>query len=470
MATLTKKPTKLAKRRGSLATPEHQKQLFLSHLKTAEHINSHIYDNIRLYPLWYVLIDHTYLSSVREYDAILDSSNSIKTHINFEIYNGIMALDESNKFKFKCLTFVGMIYFKSKFKFRKEHKFAKSGCAISFHSKVLEKIFNCRDLYKMKQYLEDFGVIEIGHEDGIVGFHTKTYKIAKKYFDNFHYVRLYFPLKITESLFKSKKSDEEYVLDEMDTKRQKFFLDVLNTCSLAEGHLDTVKNVSDDTRNLITRYIDKMYNKSFTAKPDKKTGRWFTWATCCPRCLRKFILIDGQETVEIDYGNMQPWLCLTFYEDSDYENPNTQIEIIKYKEISKTNKFYSFFAGKAGVNIENGESKDAFKQRVFKEIFFGPTNTNHLLWSFFSQEFPILSKRVAEFKSVDYTLSSIKLQKMEARIVISGVLDKLIANGIKCLTVHDSIICKKDDYKFVHRLMGEEFKKIMDDDPILKTK
>lgn len=461
-----------AKRKTKIKTPLEAKSNFLRHRKTSEHINSHIYNNIpSLYPLWFAPIDHTYLSSVSEYNAILSSDNSVKIFLNDEIYNGITSLDESDTFKFKCFCLLSVIYFKSKFKFRKENRFAKEGCSVSLHSKVSESMFGSRDMCKIKKYLEDFGVIEIEHETGMIGKFTKKYRITPKYFKSFFYARLYFPLKMVKNFFNRKRIyGKEIELNEADKKRRDFFLMVSDSLSLSDGYLDCAKNANGDDRPYVERCLDRFQDKRFSAKPDPKTGRWFTWATSCPKNLRRHVLIDGEQTCEIDYGNMQPWLCLTIYSEADFKNPNISAEIEKYREISKTNQFYNFFASKAKVDILPDEKKNEFKERVFKEIFFGPTNDNHQLWRFFCEEFPILSKRIRELKEIDYTQASLKLQSMEAKIVIQGVLDKLIDTGVKCLTIHDSILCKESDRAEIHKIMNDEFRFIMGDNPILKMK
>jgi hypothetical protein len=459
-----------AKKRTKVRTPKSTKTQFLSHLKSAEPMNSHILENRFVYPLWFIPIDHQYFLSLSQY-SWLTSDNSVKVYLNDEIYNGICSLDESNIFKFKCLCFVSTVYSKSKFKFKKEgHK--TEGCYVKLYSKVSELIYGSHELPRIKKYLEDFGVLKVNHDCADLKLKTsKQYKISEKYFKDFFYARLYLPLKLVKGFFDKKRiCGHLEPLSEIDQKRQNFLIESMKAVSLLPGYLNCALEAPIEARPNFIRHIDRYHDRRYSAKPDKKSGRWHTWATSCPRTLRRFILIDGEQTCEIDYGNMQPWLCLTFYSDADLKNPDVLDEISRYREISKKNEFYSFFAKRANVDILKGENKDEFKERVFKEIFFGPTNPNHQLWQFFCEAFPVLGRRITEIKAVDYRLSSIRLQAMEAKIVISGVLDKLIDREIHCLTVHDSIICKKSDIKEINQLMIEEFKAVMDDDPILKIK
>ena len=103
--------------------------------------------------------------------------------------------------------------------------------------------------------------------------------------------------------------------------------------------------------------------------------------------------------------------------------------------------------------------RNGAKQILF-HVLFSHYKTNDHSIQVFKQSFPITYEYIREWKKANGSNHfSIMLQRMESEIMISCVLKELMDRGIFCLTVHDSIICRKRQVKEVMDIMYSIFKK-----------
>jgi hypothetical protein len=125
-----------------------------------------------------------------------------------------------------------------------------------------------------------------------------------------------------------------------------------------------------------------------------------------------------------------------------------------YKDLAEQGKVYEEIAKKAGIILTDDNRTD-FKQSFFEEIFFSKVSERKTkIKRAFVDLFPSASKTIEEIKGDDYTKFPIKLQKMEAWIMID-VLKQLLAEGITAMSIHDSIVVNNaEDIKIAEKLIA----------------
>ena len=64
---------------------------------------------------------------------------------------------------------------------------------------------------------------------------------------------------------------------------------------------------------------------------------------------------------------------------------------------------------------------------------------------------------------------ALRLQGIEADLVIGEVVSRIREAGIPCLTVHDSVMCKYQDRGFVYSVMKDKLQKLIGHECELKV-
>ena len=105
-----------------------------------------------------------------------------------------------------------------------------------------------------------------------------------------------------------------------------------------------------------------------------------------------------------------------------------------------------------------GDPKN-FKEKVFKEVFFGKNFYKTDLFKIFEEEFPDVAEFITKTKKKDYRLLSKVLMKVESYFVIEriigGVLKEKPDNFIS--TIHDSFLLLKEDTDTLLKIIDFEF-------------
>jgi len=140
-------------------------------------------------------------------------------------------------------------------------------------------------------------------------------------------------------------------------------------------------------------------------------------------------------------------------------------DVMAYIELCETGKFYRAQAAKLGLDISGEEAYDGFKKLMFRTIFYGRNQAaeKYQEWHLFTQQFPTVAAFITEYKLKDYTALSVALQRLEAEIVIDGVIGKIAQvyrpDQFFAVTIHDSITTTQDNAAYVLDLIHQEFTK-----------
>lgn len=187
-------------------------------------------------------------------------------------------------------------------------------------------------------------------------------------------------------------------------------------------------------------------------------GRMHTNFTILKSFIRKnCLLIDGEETMELDIKNSQPlFLTKLMVEEGLVDIDLDEFEL--FKQLTIEGKFYQYL-------IDNSEVKDKsqMKETVYK-VLFGKNykNKSDLL---FKRLFPTIHNfiRIYKSKNKDYKILSHRLQRAESNLVFNQIIKEImyLCPEVKVLTVHDSILFQRK-YKseveaIFYRILKQEF-------------
>lgn len=160
--------------------------------------------------------------------------------------------------------------------------------------------------------------------------------------------------------------------------------------------------------------------------------RVFSNITSFPSKLRRYLKFNDQFQVELDVANCQPsLLCLL----NGFSDP-------AYKTAVESGLFYEMMAETLGLQ------RAIVKIRFMKEFLFVKQgrrlNESSAVVKYMAANYPGAKKFVDGVMAEGRHLA-IELQKLEAEIMVDGVLKGLMAQGIQCATIHDGMLCKPED-------------------------
>jgi hypothetical protein len=316
----------------------------------------------------------------------------------------------------------------------------------NLYSEILKKKYGKHYNYYMDYLLEkNF----IGKKSGYyVGKKAKTYQIKKLDFNISNITTCYITdnvlLKkyqkpyLLKSVNNSKNNIDEFVKTRLKEDIYHTDLDYKGALKFLNDQLNK-KKISENqyfhNLNAIENINHKSYHLSFDIY-----GRFHTNYTNLKKEIReKYITIDGEEVMEIDIPNSQPFFLAIFLK-----------KYMKQRNILDSDFEYFFNLVKDGVIYEFLMDKfpEKFKTRkdskeYFYKILFGQ-NKNYTENKFFIKYFPVIFKYIKEIKKNEknYKIISHILQKDESNFLFNTVISKIYKKfpKIRLITIHDSII------------------------------
>jgi hypothetical protein len=168
-------------------------------------------------------------------------------------------------------------------------------------------------------------------------------------------------------------------------------------------------------------------------------GRVHTNFTTLKSFLRKnCLLINGEETYEIDISSSQIFFLCKLIKDNDCGIVNKE-EFSFLKKLVISENFYQYI-----MDITNIKEKKECKKIIYK-ILFGKNKENKEI--FFEKLFPTIYEFIKEYKKEmgDYKVLSHELQRYESNFLFNNLIKTIwiINPDINIITIHDSIIFQK---------------------------
>ena len=220
-----------------------------------------------------------------------------------------------------------------------------------------------------------------------------------------------------------------------------------------------IKTLEFEIKN---NFLHRVFNRA--SQNLDKGGRFYgAYHLGMPKQFRKSIQINGNETVELDFGGLH--IRMLYHElEKEFEGDPYTINdgVIRSKEeqdeireMYKLVSLISINAKKQGAHIA---VRDALEDAGFD------TGNDISLILNMMDNFKVKHKDINEFL---FSGVGIDLQNKDS-LIMGKILMRLHEKEICGLPVHDSVICEKEHSDYLYKIMMEEYEKEMGYVPVLK--
>jgi hypothetical protein len=198
-----------------------------------------------------------------------------------------------------------------------------------------------------------------------------------------------------------------------------------------------VKVESDDITDLL---LFSFLEGEYYINLSHQTRRLFHTVCNLKRTHRSFVRLQGRPMLHTDIVNSQVVISIPVIKEA--LGGNTPKDFIRYQQDAVTGRFYEVLAERAGIGITTENSRTIFKKQFFQEIFFSRPHRYHsTIKDAFKALYPSVLRAINKLKRGDYKRFSVRLQSLEADIMIFSVLKTLQEEGHLVLPLHDAIFC-----------------------------
>ena len=217
--------------------------------------------------------------------------------------------------------------------------------------------------------------------------------------------------------------------------------------------LDSLKHQDIDIYNRNIYSVDCINDKHIFYHFDSY-GRMHTNYTILKSFIRKnCLLIDGEETCEIDIQNSQP-LFLTKLIDVNMVDKK---EFELFRQLTTTGTYYQYVMNQSGE-----KDKKKVKEMTYK-VLFGRNIGSSKVDKQFKKLFPTIHQFIKTYKkeNEDYRVLAYDLQKAESNLIFNTIIKKIIQfyPEIKLITIHDSIVIPRKYREEVNQIFEIELKR-----------
>jgi hypothetical protein len=205
-------------------------------------------------------------------------------------------------------------------------------------------------------------------------------------------------------------------------------------------YLDSLKNEDIDIYNRNKYSVESITDKHIFYHFDSY-GRMHTNFTILKSFIRKnCLLIDGEETCEIDINNSQPLFLCKLIQDSGTRWVKED-EFKLFSILVKGGNYYQYLIDNLKLDCKSEAKKLTYK------VLFGQNRVNSKPDKLFQSLFPSIHNFIKLYKkeNSDYKILAYDLQKAESNLIFNCIIRRImnLDPDIKIVTVHDSIIFQK---------------------------
>lgn len=247
-------------------------------------------------------------------------------------------------------------------------------------------------------------------------------------------------------------SDKRKAVDEYNLLLDRTHIDVDVDCITNADRYDLMNRLylaKDKFRYSINLGSKRVY-RVFNNGSFKQGGRYYgAWWIGCPSILRKYITIQGESTVELDYSNIHINLLYAFKKINFAELKTDAYMLVDNDPDRKLNKLILLTA-------YNAESPRDTARAVFDKARREGTLNRYKLKNHqqIYDKLELLKQKhqpIEEFIAKGY---GSKLQYHDS-CVLEQLIKHFTKHNVPILTVHDSIICQRRHLDFVRDKMRE---------------
>ena len=321
-----------------------------------------------------------------------------------------------------------------KYYFKKENKF-------NLMSTILKEKYGHLYNYYI-DYLVDNNILEmlVNYK---AGRNARIYKIndkilkgpIKRYLNKDNILLKKYRNKVSqveEAGLKNKMIDDDVKAKLVDDL---FYIDIQFDRSIF--YLDNLNNQDIDIYNR-NKYSVECINDKHIFYHFDNYGRMHTNFTILKSFIRKnCLLINGEETYEIDINNSHPLFLTKIITDTDTKwVKEDEFELFKY--LTLNGKYYQYV-----MDYLKTTDKGSVKEMTYK-VLFGKNASNSKADKVFQELFPSIHYFIKLYKREhkDYKILAYELQRSESNLIFNKIIKEIMIfyPEIKLVTVHDSII------------------------------
>lgn len=217
--------------------------------------------------------------------------------------------------------------------------------------------------------------------------------------------------------------------------------------------LDALKDEKYDVYNRNVYSVECVNDKHIFYHFDNY-GRMHTNFTILRSFIRKnCLLIDGEETCEIDIKNSQPLFLSKLIKDSGTKWVKEE-EFELFRELTLSGNYYQYMMNVLGIKNRNEAKELTYK------VLFGRNITSSKADIGFRKAFPTIHNFIKLYKkdNGNYKMMAYDLQKAESNLIFNRIIKRVIDlyPEIKMITVHDSIVFPKKYKDIVNDIFEQE--------------
>jgi len=255
-------------------------------------------------------------------------------------------------------------------------------------------------------------------------------------------------------------------------KDQTYFL---NRLTIAPGYDDFIKShylPETDKYNCIVSSATRILNRDISFKVDSTSGRLHSNITNMPKPLRQFLRINGEQLVNIDIKNSQPYLSTLLLTDPGKvsgmtKNPAFAVllqtlkvsdkqDVKKYISLAVSGQIYEYLMTefyKEGLELTRDDTKKQVLRILYARNRMPKDGTNRKARQIFKNRFPTVHRIFSKIrgsergdKFTNFKRYPILLQSIESYLILEVILKRIYKEmpGTIAVTIHDSIMTGND--------------------------
>ncbi len=338
---------------------------------------------------------------------------------------------------------------------------------VKLHSSFLQKNLGTRYANQCLLILEKLGVIKPSHFQYQVGVRSRAFKLCAPYLgQKRHVIKAFdFEQKVDGEGFDDLPSEK---ISGVETSFHQQLLDSIKSVTVAPQAYEYLESLrfENDTGEMALKRLEAIEKHIWFFVVDK-FGRVTSNVTSLTHSkkdadhkklgLRRFLLLDGEPVIETDIHASHPFHCLDLYQLAEAKEEAVKAEKQRYAALFENN-FYAAIQELSGLDL----TKDALKIFWLSEILnrSKPKSKNgKAILTAFELKFPMMVDCLKKVRAKSYIDVSHRLLRLESTLLIHTVGQQIWEKtGAKFLTVHDSILHKKNDKKLIHKTINAVYR------------
>jgi hypothetical protein len=191
------------------------------------------------------------------------------------------------------------------------------------------------------------------------------------------------------------------------------------------------------------------------------SGRYYHWLSRCPRLLRRMLTIDGERLAEAD-------VAASYFTFLAGQLPDGA-ERRRVVSLIRSGDWYEWLADSVGF----GGDGDEIKVEAQRQLLFGIDwrVASRPLWRPFAAAFPALAALINRIRRDVGGASGLAhyLSRLEGA-VMGRATRELAASGVRCLPLHDGILCGESSVDHAAAVIRQIFTEVLGFEPLVRKK